>query len=330
MVRDLAAKLRVTAAVLGCASQKDLCARFRDINPGTTFDLDRSYKWMQGRAQPRSARVYQDWATLLGTDRPISYLQSCTIDEFLDLVCDRHKVRRDTLAAQARLAATPPEAVRPEPDNLLLGRRLAGAYACYCPSWSPYSRGKIVRGSLAIEVAPGGRQLIATYSEQVAVGRAELRGPVSILDDAVQIDVFDDAARFRLSMCLFLPGRLASVLAGVISGVALVDVAPQPTAARIVMVRIPGATAAALEATNRYIDATEPLSGDLAALGVPAAMSGGLDALLGDFLAADPPGSYIKVAAAEYSQLTLAIDRLFIDSGAILSGGSNLLGAAVE
>jgi hypothetical protein len=40
---------------------------------------------MQGRAQPRSARVYQDWATLLGTDRPISYLQSCTIDEFLDL-----------------------------------------------------------------------------------------------------------------------------------------------------------------------------------------------------------------------------------------------------
>ena len=59
-------------------------------------------------------------------------------------------------------------------------------------------------------------------------------------------------------------------------------------------------------------------------------MSAGLDALLGSFLATDPPGSYIKVAAAEYSQLTLAIDRLFIDSGAILSGGSNLLGAAVE
>jgi hypothetical protein len=239
-------------------------------------------------------------------------------------------VSRDTLGAQAGLVGMQREAVRPEPDDLLLGRRLAGAYACYCPSWSPYSEGKIVRGSLVIEVAAGGGQLVATYGEKVALGRALLRGPVAVLDDAVQIDVFDDAARFRLSMCLFLPGRLASVLAGVISGVALVDVAPQPTAARIVMVRIPGATAAALEATNRYIDATEPLSGDLAALGVPAAMSAGLDALLGRFLAADQPPSYIKVAAAEYSQLTLAIDRLFIDGSATLSSGGNLLGPAVQ
>jgi hypothetical protein len=56
-VRDLAAKLRITAALFGCASQKDRCARFHRVNPGSTFDLDRSYKWMQGRAQPRSARV---------------------------------------------------------------------------------------------------------------------------------------------------------------------------------------------------------------------------------------------------------------------------------
>ena len=99
-VRDLAAKLRITAALLGCASQKDLCARFRRLNPAT-FDLDRSYKWMQGRAQPRSARVYEDWATLLGTASPIAHLQSCTIDEFLDLVCDHHQVSRDALAARA-------------------------------------------------------------------------------------------------------------------------------------------------------------------------------------------------------------------------------------
>ena len=44
MVRDLACKLRVTAALLGCASQKDLCARFHEVNAGTTFELDRSYK----------------------------------------------------------------------------------------------------------------------------------------------------------------------------------------------------------------------------------------------------------------------------------------------
>jgi len=115
LVQDLAAKLRITAALLGCAAQKDLCARFHEVNPGTTFDLDRSYKWMQGRAQPRSARVYEDWATLLGTSTPIWHLQSCTIDEFLDLVCDRHNVSRDALAARAGLS-TEPRAEAAEPS----------------------------------------------------------------------------------------------------------------------------------------------------------------------------------------------------------------------
>ena len=70
MVRDFGAKLRITAAALGCASQKDLCARFREANPGTIFELDRSYKWMQGRALPRSVGLYEDWAALLGTEQP--------------------------------------------------------------------------------------------------------------------------------------------------------------------------------------------------------------------------------------------------------------------
>ena len=107
MVRDFGAKLRITAAVLGCASQKDLCARFREVNPGTTFELDRSYKWMQGRALPRSARLYEDWAALLGTGRPVAWLQSCTVDEFLELVCDRHEVSREALVARAGLGAAP-------------------------------------------------------------------------------------------------------------------------------------------------------------------------------------------------------------------------------
>jgi hypothetical protein len=56
---------------------------------------------MQGRARPRSARLYEDWATLLGTSSPIAQLQSCTIDEFLDLLCDRHKVSREALLTRA-------------------------------------------------------------------------------------------------------------------------------------------------------------------------------------------------------------------------------------
>jgi hypothetical protein len=58
-VRSIAEKLRLTAAALDCAGQKELCAAFRRVNPNTTFALDRSYKWMQGRSLPRSARLYE-------------------------------------------------------------------------------------------------------------------------------------------------------------------------------------------------------------------------------------------------------------------------------
>src|SRR5215468_8636538 len=109
-VRDFAAKLRITAAALGCASQKDLCAQFLRVNPGTTFDLERSYKWMQGRALPRSAQLYDDWALLLGTERSPAYLQSCTLDDFLELACERFGLRREAIVARAGLDVAP----RPE------------------------------------------------------------------------------------------------------------------------------------------------------------------------------------------------------------------------
>jgi hypothetical protein len=56
-------------------------------------------------------------------------------------------------------------------------------------------------------------------------------------------------------------------------------------------------------------------------LGVPVTAPAELDALLDEFLAADQPSRYLKVAAAEYSRLTLAIDRLFIESGLALRPG---------
>jgi hypothetical protein len=271
-VRDLAAKLRTTAALLGCASQKDLCARFHAVNPQTTFDLERSYKWMQGRAQPRSARVYEDWATLLGTSSPIPHLQSCTVDEFLDLVCERHKVSRDALAARAAVVvATQGSGVEPERGDRLPGRHLVGAYACYSHAWSPHFEGRIIRSALAIEVAADASALLATYVERGALGRVEVRGRVSVAGRSIHVDLADPI-EFRLTMCLCQPGTLGSVLAAVMSGVSWLDADAQPTATPIVLIRIPGATAA-LEGSNRYVDAAEPLSRDLAALGICAETS---------------------------------------------------------
>ena len=115
-------------------------------------------------------------------------------------------------------------------------------------------------------------------------------------------------------MCLFVPGALANVLAGVASGASWFDADPQPAASRLVLIRIPGATAEELEASNRYVDATQPLSGDLAALGIPAGALAGVDALLEGFLRGDDASGCIKTDRGKYSQLALAIDRLFIGS----------------
>jgi hypothetical protein len=108
---------------------------------------------------------------------------------------------------------------------------------------------------------------------------------------------------------------LANLLVGVMSAATFLDAVPQPASTRIVMIRVAPATVSTLEKTNRYIDATDtPLSSDLVALGVPVTAPAELDALLDEFLAADQPSSYLKVAAEEYSRLALAVDRMFIEN----------------
>jgi len=112
------------------------------------------------------------------------------------------------------------------------------------------------------------------------------------------------------------------------SAATFLEAVPQPAATRIVMIRIPAAAAGALAATNCYLDpAEEPLSSDLIALGVPVTAPAELDALLDQFLAADQPGSYLKVAAAEYARLVLAVDRMFIESQSV--AGARRLAAQV-
>jgi hypothetical protein len=324
MVRDFGAKLRITAAALGCASQKDLCARFHAVNPGTTFELERSYKWMQARALPRSVRLYEDWAAVLGTGASVAHLQSCSVGEFLDLVCARHQVSRDALAARAGIvAAASSKATRLNPIDLLPGRDLVGAYACYSRACSSYFDRKLVRSSLVIEpAADGAAALRAIYGELVAFGPIQLRGPVSIVGGAVHIELLDATACFRVDICLFLPGGpWRNALAGVMSGATLLDAVPQPAATRIVTIRIPAAAAGALVATNRYLDPTEePLASDLAALGVPARTSAGLAAVLEGFLRGDHARDYIMVEAGEYSQLVLTINRMFIENDLIAGG----------
>ena len=153
MAHELPAKLLLTQELLGCNSRKELCARFREVNPRTEFDLERSHKWMQGRARPRSARVYDDWAHLLGTERPPAWLAACTVDAFVDEVCRVFAADPEELKRRAGLD-------QPRAGAALAGgavHYVCGAYAAYSLAWSPYHRGQIIRGSLLIEPAASER-----------------------------------------------------------------------------------------------------------------------------------------------------------------------------
>ena len=57
MSREIDRKLRLTAALLGTSTRKDLAMAFRKINPTTSFDIERADKWLQGRSRPRDRQI---------------------------------------------------------------------------------------------------------------------------------------------------------------------------------------------------------------------------------------------------------------------------------
>ena len=77
MAIDIPAKLRRTAAALGCDSGEELCERFREVNPATECRPDRLRAWLRGRAVPRSTRLFADWAALAGLSHPGSWMAEC-------------------------------------------------------------------------------------------------------------------------------------------------------------------------------------------------------------------------------------------------------------
>jgi hypothetical protein len=86
---------------------------------------------MQGRARPRSARVYEDWARLLGTDRPPSWLAACSLDAFVEEVSRIFDA--DAVALRLRAGGNGPGA----PAGRGAVHYVCGTYAAYSRAWSP-------------------------------------------------------------------------------------------------------------------------------------------------------------------------------------------------
>lgn len=301
---ELAAKLRVTAAALRCATRKELCGRFRAVNPATPFDLERSHKWLQGRARPRGPQMYEDWARVLGTSRPAAWLAACTVDVFVEEVA--RLLQADP--AQLRLAAR--GAVRPSAPGATAAEAPSGSYACYSLAWSPYFAGRLIRGSLML--GPGGRgPAQACYAEAGPEGPVRFTGTAVVMPRTLNM-LLAAPETSPVFLCLHRPGPPAAGLCGVIAGSALLAEDQRPCASRFAAIRVPDG--APLAATNRYLEADRAsVAADLAGLGLVGAEGAEVASAVCDLLLG--PG-LDQVAATAQTRLGEAAARLWLGAAA--------------
>lgn len=309
MYAEFAAKLQLTSTFLGCASRKDLCARFRRVNPATTCDLDRLHKWAQGRAMPRSDHFYEDWVKVVGLDRPGSWIANCGEAELREALGiqpaepgDAGQRRETVKAASVRRGAQP--SAGPGIFGVALGLR--GSYACYRQSWSPHFRGRLIRTSLVL--SPGkGQGLMACYSECLNNESFQLKGQMRFTGGPMHFLANHTPSGWPLFLTLFVPGVPASVMCGVVAGQALLSSEPLPSAARLLAIRVPDSVA--IEDSNRYLESGDTdIAADLDVLGAPLADPARLNEMAARFFATD----VVQVNAAMQSEFAGALDAGYL------------------
>jgi hypothetical protein len=283
VVVSFAMKLRMAAAALGCSSRKEFCARFRSVNPATQCDLDRLNKWVQGRSLPRAPSVYADLAAVIGTAKPGRWVADCSLEAFAAELTALTGVDAATLAV--------PDSLSRRGNPLAVGlfggvATLTGAFAAYSPAWSPHFRGRLIRGALRLASSRRG-SLLATYTESLIGREVRLTAEARISGRSMHLVVHEPEGNVPLFISLQVPGPPASVLCGVMSGVAFVSHEPLPSASRIVFIRVRDTPR--LEGTNRYLDPVPGvIAADLADLGMNAPEADRLDALTRTFVGTTP------------------------------------------
>src|SRR5215472_1684604 len=256
MAVAFATKLRMAAGAMRCNSRKDFCARFRGVNHATHCDLDRLNKWMQGRSLPRAVSVYADFAAVIGTLKSGHWIADCSVEEFTAELAHCTGVEVASLTKPDGLSLRG----NPRITGLFGGvTTLSGAFAAYSPAWSPHFSGRLLRGTLRL--SPGGRgTLIASYTETLFGRDVRLTAEAWIGGRSMHFVVREPDGDVPVFISLQIPGPPASVLCGIMSGVAFVSQEPLPSACRIIFIRVPDTPR--LDATNRYFD---PIPGSISA-----------------------------------------------------------------
>lgn len=298
---DFPWKLRITAAMLGCTSLRELAASFRQVNQTTGFDIERAHKWIQGRALPRDPGVLADWAKVLGSARPPGWLAACPREAFLAEVAALSGQAPAALEARAmafgRAGSGAARAVEAAP--VVRDHYLCGAYLAYSHAWSPARRGQLIRGSLRLSPARrrgAGPRFAAEYREAIAGGPLILDGEAELFGRVLQATMRERAnGGAPLFLSLLVPGRPAATLCGVMSGATFASADPEPSATRFAALRVEEQDG--LDAGNGYLEpGSVPV--DLAGSGLPAAAARALlDFLRAGFLQIQP-GEHAALAAA--------------------------------
>lgn len=299
MARDIDGKLRLTAAVLGTITRKDLAAAFRRVNPRTSFDVERASKWLQGRAQPREQQLYEDWVLLLGLGCRGDWLANCELDAFIEALNQRFGTGVDELKSLSRREPSRPEE-RPGPE---------GRYVCYSHAWSPYFAGRLLRGIMLFARASSPGQTAASYVEALPTGPLRLTGLVSE-GRFFHLDLRQPDGDARLLFGLFPPRAPFSALGGHLSGATILGPDPMPSVSRIVLVRLPSASPS-LNDLDAYLLPEASIAEDLAALGLPSDEPGETDRLLQAFLTPQP-ARFDHIPSADYHALVEHFDRAWL------------------
>lgn len=300
MARDIDQKFRLTAAVLGVASHKDLAAAFRRINPATPFEVDRAYKWLQGRAQPRERQIYEDWSKVLGLDRPGQWIADCDAEAFLDEVCVRHGRDREDLLHHLGESTSR----RSRSGSV----ELAGTFVCYSHAWSPYFRGRLVRGELTVGVESSPNRLPVSYTEVLPTGALALKGAMFLSKHGLHVQVGDVTGDAQgITFCLFPAAPPASVLSGLMVGTTLISPDAQPSVTRVVLMRLPAASPQ-LRSVDAYLPRQGSVAEDLAQFGLHVGDAAAVDLRLAEFLNGSGEG-FDQIPVSAYRALADLFDR---------------------
>lgn len=241
----LAAKLQLTSIALNCTTHKEICGRFSSVNALTAFTPQNAYKWLKGKATPRLSSVYSDWAGVLGGHLAPTFIATSSFVEFaealrLSYALSEAVISRVSQAVQPAVAAgTSLETIAATGDpasQWLAEHVLPGRYLAISPAWSPLEAGQLVVGHVEITLLDGHRSMI-TYQENLFDRSLVLSGEMVTDDRYAQAILYSDFARRKWMLNLHMPPFPASLLAGLLSGSAVIDFDGRLMTSRFLLIR---------------------------------------------------------------------------------------------